>query len=131
MQKLKTFLNTIYLGDRFCEKMEIARNKIVIQINLISRIKKEHKKQDYYFEENIEHGHLVFDDVIEYFQDSELLFNDEIYEIQVIDKKDDIYCFVICGCNISDKSVSTDIQMHIWAKKFYIFDQTNNRVITE
>jgi len=70
MEHIKKFLNSIYLGDRYCEKIDI---------------------------------------------------NDDI-EIDVVEKKDDIYSFIVYGCNVSDKAVSTDIELHIKAKKFYIFN---------
>lgn len=129
MEELNNLLSSIYLGDRYCEKIEIDGNKIIFQINLISRIKKGCKEWDYYSDEDIEHGCLVFEDVVEYYQKGELPFNDEIYEIQATGKEGDIYSFIVYGCNVSDKAFSTDIQFQIRAKKFYIYDPQNNRAI--
>ena len=36
MDRIKKLLESLYLGDRFCEKMEIIEDKIIFQINLIS-----------------------------------------------------------------------------------------------
>lgn len=130
MKEINTFLNSIYLGDRYCENIEVSEDKIVIQINLISRIKRGVKEWDYYSDEDIEHGCLVFEDVVEYCQSSKLPFNDEIYRIQAIEKQDDIYSFIVYGCSVSDKALSTDIQLQIKAKRFYIYDPQNDRVIT-
>lgn len=129
MEELDDFLSSIYLGDRYCERMEVDDKKIVIQINLISRIKKGCNEWNYYSDKDIEHGCLVFEDVVEYHQSSELPFNDEIYEIQVIGKEGDIYSFIVCGCNVSDKAVSTDIEYQIKARKFYIYDPQNKKNI--
>ncbi len=129
MEKINTFLKSIYLGDRYCENVDIGENKIVIQINLISRIKKGCKEWNYYSDEDIEHGCLVFEDVVEYYLSSKLPFNDEIYRIQAIEKQDDIYSFIVYGCSVSDEALSTDIQLQIKAKRFYIYDPQNNRVI--
>jgi len=131
MEELNDFLGSIYLGDRYCERMEIDGKKIVIQINLISRIRKGCKEWDYYSDEDIEHGCLVFEDIVEYHQNSELPFNDEIYKIQVIEKEGDIYSFIVCGCNVSDKAVSADIKFHIKARKLYIYDPQNRKKITK
>lgn len=129
MQDISNLINSIYLGDRFCEKVEMNRHKIVIQINLISRIKEGSKEWNYYAEGDIEHGCLVFDDVVEYCQSKDLPFNDEIYEIRVTEKENDIYSFIISGCNVSGKAVTTDVQLHVRAKNFYIYDPVNNKII--
>ena len=70
MNNIKSFLGSIYLGDRFCEKVEISCNKIVFQINCISRIEEGSVEWNYYSEKDIEHGCLVFDGVVEYLIES-------------------------------------------------------------
>lgn len=131
MDKIKKLLNTIYLGDSFCEEIKIEQKKISIQIDCISRLKSGTEKWDYYNEENIEHGCLVFDEVINYSINSNLNINDEIYEIELVEKRDDIYYFKVVGCNISNDAISTDIEMQIEAKKFYIFNRQDNCIISE
>lgn len=131
MKKIKSFLQSIYLGDRYCEKVEIRDQKILFQLNCISRLEEGTKEWNYYTEKDIEHGYLVFDEVVNYCAKSKLSFNDEIYEIEVIDKKDKIYSFMVYGCNMSADSISTDIEMLIKAKKFYIFDPKDGSIITE
>ena len=131
MTNLELFLKSIYLGDRYCEKVEINEKRISFQMNCISRLRPQTEKWDFFTEKDIMHGSLVFDNVIEYSINSDRPFNDEIYGIEVIDKKDDIYSFVVYGCNISNESVSTDVEMRIRAKEFYILDSQNNKRITE
>ena len=121
MKRIKEFLKSIYLGDRFCEKLEIKDDKISFQINCISRVKKGTREWNYYSDEDIEHGCLVFDEVIEFISNSELVISEDI-EIEVVEKKDDIYSFIVYGCNVSDEAISTDIELQIKAKKFYIFN---------
>lgn len=131
MEAIKKFINSIYLGDRYCEKVEIKDNMIMFQINCISRLEAGTHEWNYYSLKDIEHGCLVFDEVVEYHFSSKLPFNDEIYEIRVKEKKGDIYSFIVYGCNISDKSVSEDIELQIKAKKFYIFNPKDGSVITD
>lgn len=131
MKYIKEFLSSIYLGDRYCEKFEIEDDKISFQINCISRVKEGTKEWNYYSDEDIEHGCLVFDEVVEFSSSSELVINDEIYEIDVVEKKDDIYSFIVYGCNMSDEAISTDIELQIKAKKFYIFNPVKMCNITE
>lgn len=131
MKKIKKFLRSIYLGDRYCENIENKDGKISFQINCISRVKEGTEEWNYYSDENIEHGRLVFDEVVEFSSSSELVINDEIYEIDVVEKKDDIYSFIVYGCNISDEAISTDIELQIKARKFYIYDPVMGCNITE
>lgn len=131
MDNIKKFLSSIYLGDRFCENVIMKDSKISFQINCISRLKEGTKEWNYYSEEDIEHGYLVFDGVVDFSSSSELPLNDEIYEIEITDKSNDIYNFIISGCNVSDDAISTDIILQIRAKKFYIFNPQDNCIISE
>lgn len=120
MDHIEKILSSIYLGDRFCEKIIIKDEKILFQINCISRLKEGAEEWNYYAEEDIEHGYLVFDGVIDFSSSSELPLNDEIYAIEVAEKINGIYTFAVSGCNVSDDAVSTDIELSIRAKNFYI-----------
>lgn len=131
MEPMKKFLSSLYLGDRFCEKVTLENHKILFQMNCISRLKEGSKKWDYDCKQDIEHGCLVFDGVVGFSFRSGLFFNDEIYEIEVISNMNEIYTFVVYGCNVSDDAVSTDIQLQIKAKEFYLFDPKNNQIITK
>lgn len=88
----------------------------------ISKLKEGTTEWNYYTDEDIEHGYLVFDNVIEFGVNNKLPFNDEIYDIEMIEKKDDIFLFRINGCNVSDTAVSTEVEMWIRAKSFYVLD---------
>ena len=131
MKYVKKFLDSIYLGDRFCENIEILDGKITFQINCISRLEEGTEEWNYYSKRDIEHGILVFDEVIDFVSSTDLPLNDEIYEIQLIEKKDDIYSFVVYGCNVSDEALSIDVELKINAKKFYIYDPNEKRNIFE
>lgn len=131
MDRIKKFLSSIYLGDRFCENFIISDDKILLQINCISRLKEGTEEWNYYSKEDIEHGYLVFDEVIDFSLSSEMTFNDEVYEIKIIEKANETYTFIVYGCNVSEDAVSTDIEMQIRAKEFYIFDPQDNCIIKE
>lgn len=131
MNSIKKFLDSLYFGDRFCERMVIENNKIVFQINCISRLEDGSTEWNFYSGKDIEHGCLVFDGVVEYHASTELEFNDEIYSVDIVGKEDGIYSFVVYGCNVSDDNVSTGIEFHIKAKQFYIFNPQQNCNIVE
>ena len=58
----KEFLKTIYLGDRACKSILIDcwGERVLIQVNEISRIRSASGKWEYYNKENIVDGFLVF-----------------------------------------------------------------------
>ena len=57
--------------------------------------------------------------------------NDEIYEIEILEKIGEIYTFVIYGCNVSDENFSTEIELRIKAKSFYVFNPKDNSIVAE
>lgn len=59
------FLRTIYLGDRACKSITIDgwNNRVVIKVDEISRVRSESGNWDFYNDENIVDGSLVFSDV--------------------------------------------------------------------
>ena len=122
MKYIKKFIKSIYLGDRYCENLEINDKKIIFQINCISRVEDGDEEWNFYSKKDIDHGCLVFDEVVEFRSSSKLIINDEIYAIEVVEKKNDVYSFIVYGCNISDEAISTDIEFYIKAKKIYIYD---------
>lgn len=87
MEKVKKFIRSLYLGDRYCEKVEIKDSMIMLQINCISRLEDGTEEWNYYSQKDIQHGYLVFDGVVDYYFSSKLTINDEIYEIQVKEKR--------------------------------------------
>lgn len=101
--------------------------KISFQINCISRLKEGTKEWNYYSEEDIEHGYLVFDGVVDFSSSSELPLNDEIYEIEITEKINGTYNFIVSGCNVSDDAISTDIILQIRAKKTIIQKDWENK----
>ena len=131
MDNINDFLNSIYLGDRYCENIIITDQRILFQINCISRLENGTKEWNYYSDADIEHGYLVFDGVIDYCFNTDLVLNDEIYEIKVIEENDKIFSFVIYGCNVSKDAVCKDIEILIKARKFYILNPKDNSIIIE
>ena len=115
--------------------MEIKEDRVVIQINCISRLKKGTKEWNYYQDEDVEHGCLVFEEVTEFKANSDLEFNDEIYEVKVLEKQDDVYTFVVYSSNVSLDSmgrfVCVNLEYQIKAKKLYILNPRDNTIITE
>ena len=91
--KMKKFLESLYFGDRYCEKMEFHKEKIQIQINCISRIAPGNTEWNYYAKDEIYHGQLIFEDISFFEMTPNMLINDEFYGIELIEENYDMYCF--------------------------------------
>ena len=63
MFDIPALLKTIYLGDRACKSIRIDgwNDVVMVEVNCISRVRGE--RWDYYNEENLDGGFLVFEDV--------------------------------------------------------------------
>jgi hypothetical protein len=82
----KEFANTIYLGDRGCEEIIIdtIKSLVRIKIDLISRIRSPDGQWNYYQDENIENGYIVFCGINSFKINSNgLLPNDFIISLEV------------------------------------------------
>ncbi len=122
MEKL---CNSIYLGDRYCEKITISDNKIIFQINLISRIKEGTTEWNYNNDMDLEKGCLVFDNVINYSIKNGLTINDEI-EIHYINSEDGIYHFVVEGAEYSNvDNLYNWVTFDIKCGDFYLLNNNN------
>ncbi|WP_291581530.1 DUF6258 family protein [Clostridium sp. UBA6640] len=87
--KIKEFINTIYLGDRWLKSIIVdsVNSKLKLQVNVISRIRSEDGFWNYYNDENIEDGFIVFTDVESLeISPQGVIPNDEIcdYEVNII-----------------------------------------------
>lgn len=99
------FINSIYLGDRGCKGVVVdSYNSIVkIKIDLLSRIRSQSGNWDYYNDENIENGYIVFTSVKSMKWNSNgVLPNDYIDSLSV--RKLNInnfyeFIFKVNGCN--------------------------------
>jgi hypothetical protein len=60
--QIDKFLATVYLGDRACKSLTIDgwNERVTLVINEISRVRSATGKWDYYNDENVEDGCLVF-----------------------------------------------------------------------
>ena len=70
--------------------------------------------------------------VTEFKANSELEFNDEIFEIKVLQKEDEIYTFVVYGSHVSvdslNKLICVNLEYQIKAKSFYILNLQDFRI---
>lgn len=121
--------NSIYLGDRYCEKVIIKDNIIMFQINLISRIKEGAREWEYYNDKDLENGFLVFDNVTNYNIDNGSTINDEI-EVHYISNDNGNYYFIVEGAEYqNDANTYKWVKFEIKCRDFYLLH--NNTIIRE
>lgn len=125
--KPEEFIKTIYLGDRACKKIEIdGWNKIIkIQVDEISRIRNSSGQWDYYNEENIKDGYLVFENSSFFVMNPQgYLPNDWIDIVSVIEQET-MFEFILSVGHagiINGEAKYIEITLSIKAQQFYLED---------
>jgi hypothetical protein len=133
----REFINTIYLGDRFCKTILLDgyNERIKLQINMISRIRSESGKWEYYNDENIEDGLIVFTGVKSIsFEPQGFIPNDEIELVsaELIEDDEEKYLFNISAASCDEQGICTRVEIKIVAKGIHLEDPTKKDVeITE
>jgi len=87
----REFIRTLYLGDRGCKSITIDGYgaAVKVQATCISRVRSSSGNWDYYKDEDIVDGFIVFADVVECeLQNGGHVPNDSINDIEVVDEKD-------------------------------------------
>jgi len=128
------FLKTIYLGDRACKSLLIDgwNKRIAIQVDEISRIRSLSGKWDYYNEENITDGLLVFSDIRSVlFDPAGPIPNDYIADLSVEALVDDYHRFRFVVASADEFSQSTEVVVTIDAKHLHLEDPLRPGVAIE
>jgi hypothetical protein len=127
-------VKTIYLGDRACKSITINGwdERVVIQVDEISRVRSASGNWDYYNDENITDGLLVFSEV------KSILFtppgpipNDYINDLRAEPLPDAYYRFTFSVCSANESSESTEVLVTIDAKRLHLEDPSSPGVAIE
>ena len=130
------FVKTIYLGDRYCLGILIdsINNLLKIQVNEISRIRDKSGIWNFYNDENIPNGYLVFFAIEQVqFLPNFVIPNDqiEIKECQKIVASDDKYIFKVVMLSVDENGITTEMEVLIKAKGLYLLNPLKpNEMIT-
>jgi hypothetical protein len=117
------FLKTIYLGDRACKSITIDGwwKRVVIQVDEISRIRSASGQWDYYNEENIIDGSLVFVEARSIqFHPVGPIPNDHINYLEAELIEGDYYRFRLSVGSVDSSSQSTEVVVIIEAKSMHL-----------
>jgi hypothetical protein len=122
---VKAFLSTVYVGDRACKSITIdAWNTTVrVQIDCISRIRSPSGTWDYYVDEDIRDGFLVFEEV----QQCELrnagyLPNDAINSIEVVETQDDVVTIDLSIDSVDEEAYHHETVLRVTCKAVHLED---------
>ena len=124
----KQFVSSIYLGDRACKGISIDSwsQEVSVQVDVISRIRSGDGCWNFYNDENIENGSLVFTKARKIlFDPCGLLPNDYINSLEVIEQDDGACCFVFSICSVSTDAQSHEMIIKIIAESIGIRDPMN------
>jgi hypothetical protein len=133
-------LKTVYLGDRACKAilLEGWDKRVVVHVDVISRIRSETGSWDFYTAEDIPDGRLVFAEVRQVrFEPSGPVPNDLINELVVSTIVESsvgkpVYTFSLSVGSVDDAGRSTEVLVEIKARDVYLQDpRTPAREIRE
>jgi len=123
------FLKTVYLGDRACKSVMIDswRKRVVIQVDVISRLRPGTETWDYYTDADIKDGWLVFTEVSDIrFEPAGLLPNDLINDLSVkpvdLPRAEPACLFEMSIASIDDSGNSTEVHVRIEARGVHLED---------
>lgn len=123
--KIKEFFKTIYLGDRWLKSIIIdsVHSTLKLQIDSISRIRDEDGNWNYYTDEDIEDGFIVFTH-IEALEMSPpgRIPNDEICDFEVKEIRDSITEIVFYITSYDKNGDHTQVKLKFVAKEMYLED---------
>ena len=126
--KPNSLCKTLYLGDRSCLSLiwnEQLRN-LVIEVDLISRIRSQTGEWEYYTGEDIESGRLVFFGVVGLRSSPESLVpNDSINFFECNERNDGMLACKFSISHVSENGDSTEVSIEFVAEDFALEDPKN------
>ena len=121
------FIRSIYLGDRACKAVIIDtwRSRVAIQINVISRVRRGDQAWNFYTDEDITDGLLVFSEVQSLvFDPPGPIPNDFIYDLVVRHSKGNpsLYVFELSIGSVDEQANSIEVTLCVEARRIHLED---------
>lgn len=123
-----TFVKSIYLGDRACKKIIIDgwNDKIFVQVDSISRVRSVDGKWNFYSEEDINNGFLVFDKIKSIvWSENGKIPNDIINYLEVSEKSSGMFVFTLSVDSVNADGSSEEVILKIDAEGISLMDPLN------
>lgn len=123
-------LKTVYLGDRACKGVYVESwsRRVSLHVDVISRIRSRSGTWDYYTDEDIPDGRLVFTGVTAIrFDPPGPVPNDLIHEIRVTDMRDlrsgkEVFVFILSVSSVDETGTPTEVTLEIHAIDVHLED---------
>jgi len=128
------FLKTIYLGDRACKSVTLDgwNKRVVIEVDEISRVGSESGSWDFYNDENIVDGRLVFSEVRSVrFDPAGSLPNDYISSLEATPLSEGYFRFEFTAASVDASAESKEVSVIIEAKRLHLEDPTAPGVVID
>lgn len=122
--KPEEFIKTVYLGDRACKKIELDgwNNVVKIQVNEISRVRDPSGQWNYYNEENITDGYLVFENVSSFTMNPQGYLPNDWIEIASLTEYENMFEIIFSVGYMGVDVASKEIELTIRAQQIYLED---------
>lgn len=124
---VRKLIKTIYLGDRYCKEINFNghEKKITLKINSISRIRDASGEWNFYTDEDINDGLIVFSDVVDVeFNIAGPIPNDTIDYLEVVKSDGELYTFTIWINPMRKTESDKEGVLEITAKNIHLEDPT-------
>jgi hypothetical protein len=128
------FLKTIYLGDRACKSVTLDgwNKRVLIEVDEISRVRSKSGSWDFYNDENIVDGRLVFSEVRSVrFEPAGPVPNDYISSLEATTLSEGYIRFELTTASVDASAESTEVSIIIEAKRLHLEDPTTPGVMIE
>jgi hypothetical protein len=128
------FLKTIYLGDRACKSITIDgwNNCVAIKVDEISRVRSESGNWEFYNDENIVDGLLVFSDVRSVlFDPAGPIPNDYISDLSAEPLPDGHIRFRFSAASVDKSARRTKVLVMVEAKRLHLEDPSAPGVVID
>ncbi|TLP68906.1 hypothetical protein FEE96_01055 [Parasedimentitalea maritima] len=121
---VQQFVSSIYLGDRGCMGVVFDKeaNEVRIEVDCISRLAPGTKTWNFYNDENVENGAIVFRGVTQFFRpENGWLPNDYINYLELVSEQDGVYHFRFSGDLVADEGETrAEVVLDIYARSIDI-----------
>jgi hypothetical protein len=134
------FLKTIYLGDRACKRLLLDgwNNRVELQVDVISRVRDPSGHWNFYTDEDINDGLIVFSQVSSIkLSPSGPVPNDYInsFEVHPLDKKNNakgckqLYVFQLSVSSVDPQGNSCEVYIDIVAEDVHLEDPQHPGIV--
>jgi len=122
---VKSLIKSVYLGDRYCTKIifDGEKDQVEVHVNLISRVRSTSGEWNFYSDEDIENGAIVFEGIKDINMGNMCMIpNDQIYNIDVKGMENGLFEVVIETSHVDKDANTHDLSMRLIVENAYLYN---------